>query len=78
MSEQKDKEERTVGGLGLFSKDRQGTRSVARALEDQVVGSLFNQIDTGIQHPVDFIPRDLFNQCTNRIFGSTEGAIACV
>lgn len=63
---------RVTGGLGLFNTDRPVTRSVTRALENQVVGSLFNQIDTGIQYPVDFVPTDFFNRCAARIFGQIE------
>ncbi|CAD7001584.1 unnamed protein product [Ceratitis capitata] len=59
-----------VGGLNLLDTNRRVTRSVARALENQIVGSIFTQIDTGIQHPVDFVPTDYFNRCTAKIFGA--------
>ncbi|CAD7001818.1 unnamed protein product, partial [Ceratitis capitata] len=29
------------------------------------------RIDTGIPHPVDFIPMDYLNRCAARIFGTT-------
>lgn len=57
-------------GLGLLNSNRRVTRSVARALENQVVGSLFTQIDTGISFPVDFVPTDYLNRCTARVFGT--------
>lgn len=53
----------------IVSGERRVTRSIARALETQVVGSILNQIDTGIERPVDFVPTDYFSRCTNRIFG---------
>lgn len=57
---------------GIISQDRRITRSVSRALDNQVVGSILNQIDTGIPRPVDFIPTDYLNRCTEVIFGRTS------
>lgn len=48
------------------------TRSVSRALESQVVGSILNQIDTGIERPVDFLPVDYLNRCADLVFGRTS------
>ncbi|XP_020713470.1 uncharacterized protein LOC110117789 [Ceratitis capitata] len=62
--------ENPAGGLRLFNSDRPITRSVTRALENQIVGFLFTQIDTGIPHPADFVPIDYFNRCSARIFRS--------
>lgn len=59
-------------GLGLLTHDKRITRSISRALENQVAGSLFTQIDTGIGYPVVFIPVDLLNRCTARVFGQPE------
>lgn len=69
---ERETQEQIVGGLGLFSADRPVTRSITRALENQVVGSLFNQIDTGIPRPVDFLPTDFFNRCTAKIFSTSD------
>lgn len=57
MNGEEEREERQCPGLGIFS-NRRVTRSVARALENEVVGSIFTQIDTGIPYPVDFVPTD--------------------
>lgn len=58
---------------GIISQDRRVTRSVARALESQVVGSILTQIDTGIEKDIDFVPTDFLNRCANRIFGRLSG-----
>ncbi|XP_036345433.1 uncharacterized protein LOC118754652 [Rhagoletis pomonella] len=72
MEEQDSEDRVVVAGLGLLDSNRRVTRSVARALENQVVGSIFTQIDTGIQHPVDFLPTDYLNRCAARIFGTSN------
>lgn len=54
---------------GIVPQDRRVTRSVTRALEAQVVGSILNQIDTGIERPIDFIPTDYLNRCADLVFG---------
>lgn len=69
MEKSKDIEEVPRTGLGILPSNRPVTRSISRALENQVVGSLLTQIDTGIVYPVDFVPVDYLNRCTARIFG---------
>lgn len=50
------------------------TQSRTRALENQIVGSILTQIDTGIEKVVNFVPTDYFNRCKDLVFGrrSTE------
>lgn len=60
-----------VGGRNSFEMSHWAKKSVARALENQLI-SIFTQIYTGIQHPVDIVPTD-YNHCTASIFGSARG-----
>lgn len=53
----------------VVSEDRRVTRSVTRSLQTQVVSSIFNRIDTGIERPIDFFSTDYLNRCTDLIFG---------
>lgn len=57
----------------IIPANRRVTRSVSRALETQVVGSILNQIDTGIERPIDFVPTDYLNRCSDLVFGRNSG-----
>lgn len=47
MSEEENQGQ-AIRGLGILSKDRPITHSISRALENQVVGSIFNQTDKAL------------------------------
>lgn len=57
----------------IVPTDRRVTRSVARALDPQVVGSILTQIDTGISRSVDFVPTEYLNRCADLVLGRTTG-----
>lgn len=48
------------------------TRSTSRSLENHLVGSILNQIDTGITQTVDFVPVDYLNRCADLVFGKSS------
>lgn len=56
----------------IVPDNRRITRSITRALDAQVVGSILTQIDTGVERPIDFVPTDYLNRCADLIFGRTS------
>lgn len=56
----------------VLPEDRPFTRSRTRELENQVAGSIFTQIDTGIVKPIDFVLTDFFNMCANLVLGLNQ------
>lgn len=70
--EGKESEEMIAMGLRLFSTNRMAIRSVTRALEDQIAGFLYIQINTGRQHTVEeLVNTYLMEACTT--FSQAQG-----
>lgn len=70
MEEQADSSEETRNRVTqIISENRPSSRGIDRALENQIIGSILNQIDTGIERPIDFVPTNYFDRCANLIFG---------